>query len=768
MTCTTCSQPTTNSNTDGQYETTACQAGGVVTQNRVCTACTTCTSGAAYRTTQCQGVAGATPTQDRVCAGCTPCTSTQYQSAPCGDTSDRTCTSCASTSCTWTDANPGNYQTQACTATQGQLCTACRTCVWNDVLSNPVDAPNGYFYETTKCRGTDLGAPGVPADPLYDITKNRVCTPCQSDAKNGPCGDGKYRQQCQLGGTAGNERVDAICQNCAVAFCKDCTTGAATDCTKCISGHRLVAGPPLACNPCSTSAVLACASTAYYDFSTCNGITDASCKPCNAPCATCSGAGTSACLSCNAGFYLTGTTCTACATCTPPQFETVACSTGSNRMCGSCSVANCAVCSSTTTCGTCATGYRRVDATTCTLCTVCTDMEYKTGGTCDPTGTGDITCAACSTTVCTAAANPGGQYFSKLCRQDGVITQQNECLPCTACVAGANYESTPCQGVAGAVRTQNRVCTVCSACGSNQYQSSPCTLAANTGCTDCMPASCAFGQYEATPCGPSLSTNRVCATCDANIVSGTELPVASRTCSSCPSNQCNQCITGYYLLNPNNCKPCTVCGPEQYQLPNTGTGPGGTYGCESGVYDNTQLSGLFYTTGPYTGKSQFDRICVACTACGTNKYELTPCTPLADRTCGTCSLTNCDACNSAGTCTTCAAGFFYVADNTVTPVQYRCQACIATCPSGSVQTTACTHDTNRVCTACTQNCDSCIGPGAACTTCAAAYYLNTDSTCTACPVGCASCIPPIGTAAPLCGSCKAGFALASGICSALR
>lgn len=180
-------------------------------------------------------------------------------------------------------------------------------------------------------------------------------------------------------------------------------------------------------------------------------------------------------------------------------------------------------------------------------------------------------------------------------------------------------------------------------------------------------------------------------------------------------------------------------------------------------------------------------------ACGAGQHEVSPCTTTADRVCAACTaIADCDAitCTTATdqTCITCSSDH-YLDGGT-------CAACGGACPAGTYETAACTPTADRVCSGCTAiaHCTDEICTTAtdqSCTTCDAGFYASggTCQACSAtCPSGtyrsaacsatadlaCVGCAPIAHCAAAICTTasdqtctaCNAGFYLHHGVCLA--
>jgi hypothetical protein len=240
------------------YQTTACQAGGVITQNRVCspcsvcssgtyrtalcntgantqcTACTTCTAGSTYETRACQ--AGNVQDVNRECTACTECTANQYQVSDCTVTTNRVCADCGV-------CQTGEYRATACSS-EGSGCQPCSTCGANQ-------------YEATRCTAnsnTDCQNCSPTCGPEeYEVKactlyEDRECRQCST----GPCPAGQYQSSnctatadrvCSACTTCGaNQYQTAACTETSNTVCETCTACGATEwaSTLCQNGGEIL------------------------------------------------------------------------------------------------------------------------------------------------------------------------------------------------------------------------------------------------------------------------------------------------------------------------------------------------------------------------------------------------------------------------------------------------------------------------------------------------------------------------------------------------
>jgi len=146
---------------------------------------------------------------------------------------------------------------------------------------------------------------------------------------------------------------------------------------------------------------------------------------------------------------------------------------------------------------------------------------------------------------------------------------------------------------------------MCTACGSTEFLSAPCTPTTDTACTTCA-SECAAETFEVAPCGPfnDLMCNACTPPCAAESFEATPCgPLGDRTCTICTL----PCAAGTFEVAP--------CGPIS------------------------------------------DRMCAACTPCAATQYEVTACGGTQDTVCTSCEV-GCAACTGPGpSCTSCELGF---------------------------------------------------------------------------------------------------------------
>jgi len=226
-----------------------------------------------------------------------------------------------------------------------------------------------------------------------------------------------------------------------------------------------------------------------------------------------------------------------------------------------------------------------------------------------------------------------------------------------------------------------------------------------------------------------------------------------QTCTSCSNgNSSYSCMSGKYqngalcsgsgFNDTQTCSVCTTCGTGKRQT--TACSSGTNRVCAQNICDcanGVKATGTACTTNnanicSYCSSEYYKTVdtCTGCTTCSTGTRETTPCTSEYNRACtqNICLCTNgvkaegtsCTN-HNANICLSCSSGFYKNSD--------VCTAC-TTCGTGTRETTACTSESNRVCT---QNVCSCANGVAAtgtectthdaivCSSCDSGYTKNT-------------------------------------------
>ena len=151
-----------------------------------------------------------------------------------------------------------------------------------------------------------------------------------------------------------------------------------------------------------------------FDYPTCGNCLASSygsAGPSLDPCAPCLGLGRGSgdgftCGVCSTDYYSAAdgtisanTACTLCRVCTTAQYQTAACSPGSDASCGSCAGQNRDNGADGVTCGTCTTGFYNVANgatganTACAACQSCAVSQYP-ATECQPSS--DAFCSSCA------------------------------------------------------------------------------------------------------------------------------------------------------------------------------------------------------------------------------------------------------------------------------------------------------------------------------------------------------------------------------------
>lgn len=187
------------------------------------------------------------------------------------------------------------------------------------------------------------------------------------------------------------------------------------------------------------------------------------CKSCNVVgCQVCGATSPSVCISCSLGYYLTGTTCTACAQngcleCTAAA-TCVRCDSGyylSGSTCSSCkpTINACSKC---------------VNATVCTQC----DSTYylNSSNLCSPCSSTLDSCEICSSSTSCTVCSSG--YYSA----GGICTSCSSIAGCFMCISASS-----CQNCVNGYYLLGTTCTICSSAIANCYECS-----SSSTCLSCI------------------------------------------------------------------------------------------------------------------------------------------------------------------------------------------------------------------------------------------------------------------------------------------
>lgn len=277
---------------------------------------------------------------------CVPC---QSPCKTCAASNPSSCLSC------YNNAFLGNSTCLQCAASSNCLTCSqtntsqCLTCPFGFSLNSGNICVFGCPNNCLSCSSASVCTMCVEG---YSPNSQGVCLPCLSNCRgcssqaNGVC------VSCGQGFFVNTQQV---CQACS-SFCLTCSN---IGCSQCMVGYTLT--PTFTCQPnckipcatCSASNPSSCTSClAGYAFvptsnsctavSTCTGgctvcpynyvLNNQQCLQCgNTACSRCSVTNLNACTTCYDGFYLNGTTCSACpagcSTCSNPQ-NCLSCSSG--------------------------------------------------------------------------------------------------------------------------------------------------------------------------------------------------------------------------------------------------------------------------------------------------------------------------------------------------------------------------------------------------------------------------------------------------------
>ena len=415
------------------------------------------------------------------------------------------------------------------------------------------------------------------------------------------------------------------CTPCDIS-CATCSDSANTSCTTCRLGYYQQPSLPMLC-------LKTCPDGYWSDSSLTN------CYKCDSKCASCHGFLNTACDSCNSGYFLQpspkNTTCgTTCPdgyygnsftnTCTPCDISCVSCTAAGNGRCIRCSKGYFQF-SSSNCLASCPSGYWN-------------DLQTAKCQPCDPScsncyGPSSNQCTACNTNYFLGTST---STCLSACKDLGVWADSTNrvCAPCNpACsnCAGGSYTNCIACNKGYYLQPYSRTCL--ENCPSSYYpddEKGACN-ACYAYCTTCTGpnknncASCADGFYF-NPTNQTCSTScpdgywkdkssNNCASCDA----------ACLKCLSAGSEQCVDCVEGYYL------QPQSV---------------GCNASCPSGYYPNSSARACYSCSKECQNCTGSGNINV-CTSC-TSGYYLQP---LSDSCLSTCPQ-GYDRDKSTNTCTT--------------------------------------------------------------------------------------------------------------------
>ena len=449
--------------------------------------------------------------------------------------------------------------------------------------------------------------------------------------------------------------------------------------------------------------------------------------------------GMSSCIPCQSNQFsnMNGATlCKTCSTCTPGTWLSSVCSSTSDTTCSTCqNIGNCAVtvtCSSASNsiCSTCLSGYYNINS--CTICNICSNTQYETVPC---TTTSNRVCNTCTNTcnsgmtlntICGGTVNPicitcpDGTYK--------ILNDGSSCLPCkTNCIAGYML-------VSACSPTSNSFCVPCAA---NTYKSLndgssclPCNDSCNPGymlnqvCTSTTNPSCIAcpnGKYK------SVSDGSSCLPCNDSCNTGYML---NQVCASTTNPSCIACPNGKYksVSDGSICLPCISSCNIGYMLSqscNRTTNPSCII-CQSGFYSYDGIKCLECNDNCGPG-SYLTSLCTptnnpTCNKCpedtsNPNHYSqfITSCIPCPDGTI---------AAIGSASCLQCPLGTATFGNNNCT----ECKMGYYTDNLGSIECKPCMNGTasNINGSMSELNCNMCF-PGY--------YSLPGASQCTPCPIG---------------------------------
>ncbi|MDB4968310.1 MAG: Tryptophan synthase alpha chain [Myxococcales bacterium] len=329
----------------------------------------------------------------------------------------------------------------------------------------------------------------------------------------------------------------------------------------------------------------------------------------------------------------------------------------------------------------------------------CTGGTSACNGSCVDIATDVNNCGACGN-VCSNANGVcvGGSCAVAPCAA-GSFLNGNSCQACSSACGAGQFQTAGCSAAA------DRTCESCTAIPNCTAQT--CTTSSNQICTACSAgfylsgdhcvacatSACPSGQYETAAC--SATADRTCGSC-------TAIPnCAAETCTTSADQVCSACGSGSYLSG-NACVACSTsaCPSGQYETVACSAIADRVCGACTAITNCTAetctTSSDQVCSACSSGSYLSGNACVACstTACPSGQYQTAACSAVADRVCGACTaITNC----TAETCTTSSDQVCSACSSGKYPSGNSCLACSGACPSGEVQTTACSSTADRTC-----------------------------------------------------------------------
>ena len=389
------------------------------------------------------------------------CGSNQYWAGCYSDGSDPgQCKDC--------DDCPTNQYKTGCGGLNAGTCQAC----------NPSSCSANHYL--VGCGGLSAGT--CTACPGCPINQERIgCSRTYSQGSCNPCGSAEYK----------DTDTNAACQ-----ACPGCPAGQYNT----------------ACQTCAaTESGFFSTSTAYGGQVNCMMSTTAASCTQGQELIGCSGSSSGSCNNCGSEEFnpvAGGGQCTPCSSaCASDQYESISCTTTTNRE--------------------------------CTNCVSCGIGQYRSG-------CGGINAGSCENC-------PSDEY------NDG--SSNSECTACTPACGSEYYASVACTS------TTNRVCSACtSACGSGFWESTACTATTNRVCTACL--LCPPGSTMTGCSGSSAGVCKADPGYSGGDIGGFDATTFNSlncaTPGTCGSYQA--CSPGTYKPNSGDspCEPCPTCLENQY------------------------------------------------------------------------------------------------------------------------------------------------------------------------------------------------------------
>lgn len=645
-----------------------------------------------------------------------------------------------------------------------QLCstcdaTKCLSCVTNSKASGNVCVCDLGFYQSgdlcLNCPDNCLSCSGLDfcfdCKAGYSLYQNQcfpctgLCTKC-SDTQCLTCVSNALLASGQCLCDSGYYSTGETCESCispcvkcsSLNFCQDCIKGFylnQNSCSQC----------PSLCLECNSISCSVCKTNSHVIGGTCvckDGFYEdgGNCVSCISPCSKCSGA--NLCESCIVGYYVNGNICNAC-----PD------------LCVSCSSDSCIDCKENAInvgndCQ-CIKGYYIQDSTcqSCPMnckecrnpsdCTICQDGLSLSDGQCI---TCPGLCLTCSHTTC-LTCQPNASVQDYVCKCLANYYQfQNECIQCPdSCLTCSSSQQ-------------------CHSCRSGFYLISDSCLACTGLCQTCDLSGC-------LTCKPNSHKVGNACICDLQMFND------NGNCNYCPYsclecnnlNDCQSCLTGYYLSSSKSCEKCfdlcTECDKDKCsKCVDNALAVSNTCKC---------LDGFYHTTGGCSKCTDGCQDCIGlvCSKCYDGYYlnDLSSCT-LCSELCQTCDKTGCTTCvtnavKSLSQCS-CPVGY-YVIQNTCLPCISPCTECSSTSACSKCEISY--YLANSVCVRCPSLCLTCDSGkcfdcienaeinGNGCRAKSGFYEIN--GIISKCIENCLSCTGPDS-----CLTCNDGFAFKDGIC----